>query len=314
MPKRIHPLISLSVIVLLSLIAAGVLFGVLSSTGIVKSAYAEFGGAAAGFFASLYLLHRWYVKMEGRDKQNEELRKTNEELRSTLGSMQLPAFDVPPDFTPYIDYEHSMLMCYPTEWKHQPLMMQLTSVFSEDPLTLRPGDEVPGRFSIAISSPGQQTYTLKEVAIAAKAANISNETLENELGVEMSERTEALQVPLEKVLSLFGAVGQTRKEQVYEINYMFYEMIAGEIISRDTELVNGRESLVIEMKCEQPAGEPVVIFAVVTYVEETDMIFTFTFADNLSDRPKIDLVRKQVLDTIKFWETPVFKGSSSSQS
>lgn len=300
MPKRIHPLISLSVIVLLSLIAAGVLFGVLSSTGIVKSAYAEFGGAAAGFFASLYLLHRWYVKMEGRDKQNEELRKTNEQLRSALGK-QLPAFDVPPDFTPYIDHEHSMLMCYPTEWKHQPLMMQLTSVFSEDPLTLRPGDEVPGKFSIAISSPGQQTYTLKEVAMIAKTLDISDETLENELGVEISELTEALQVPLEKVLSLLGAVGQTRKEQIYEVNYMACEMIADEIVHRDTELINGRESLVVEWKLEQPAGEPILIFSVITYLEETDIIFTFTFADNLSDRPRIDLVRKQVLDTVKFW-------------
>lgn len=63
---RLHPLLVLGAIVALSLLVAAVLFGTLSSTGIFRSRYSEFGGAAAGFFLTLYLLHRWYDQMEQR--------------------------------------------------------------------------------------------------------------------------------------------------------------------------------------------------------------------------------------------------------
>jgi hypothetical protein len=76
MPKKIQPLVSLSVIVLLSLVIAVVLFEILSSTGIVKSRYVEFGGAAAGFFAALYLLQHWYVGMEAIHNENKQLQET----------------------------------------------------------------------------------------------------------------------------------------------------------------------------------------------------------------------------------------------
>ena len=32
--------------------------------------------------------------------------------------------------------------------------------FSEDPLTLKPGDDLPGRFNVVVSTPGQQTFTV----------------------------------------------------------------------------------------------------------------------------------------------------------
>ena len=293
--RKIHPLVSLSVIVVLSLTIAIVLFGVLSSTGIVKNRNVEFGGAAAGFFASLYLIQKWYVKMEA-------LASENAELRGKIGEMQIPEFELPANFSPYIDLEHSMMLAYPTEWRRQPLKMQIQSQFSEDPLALRQGDEFPGSFNFIVSNPGQQTYSLKEVALTAKRVGVSVEEVEQELGVELSERTESLQVPLEKLFSLLGAEGQTRREQIYDINYQAAEVMAEEVVRKDTELVDGRESLVVEWTTEPLVGETLVFFTVVTYDEDTDLIFTFTFVDNLSDRLKIDRIRKQVLSTVKIWK------------
>lgn len=71
------PIVSISIIVILSLIIAFILFGVLNSTGILKYtgiANLDFGGGAAGFFVSMYILQRWhgnmmedrYVKIKGK--------------------------------------------------------------------------------------------------------------------------------------------------------------------------------------------------------------------------------------------------------
>lgn len=305
MSTKIHPLISITIIVFLSLLAAGVLFGVLSSTGIVKNRYAEFGGAAAGFFATMYLLHRWYDSMEKRYTDTSGLAEQIRKLEDTLRKMHVPPFEAPTSFLPFIDYEHSMLFCYPHEWKRQPLMLQVQGVFSEYPLSLRQGDEFPGSFNVVVSSPGQKTFSLKEVVMIAKRLNVPLESVNKELGVELSPKTESLQVPLERVLRLVGVEGQSRKDQIYELNYQVVQALSDKPLHRETELVNGRESLLIDREVEQKDAEPLVQFYIITYVPETDLIFTFAFTDNVSDRSKIDLIRKQVLSTVKFWKTPV---------
>ena len=303
MPKKIHPLVSLAVIVMLSLLISVVLFGVLSSTGIFRSSYVEFGGAAAGFFFALCLLNRWYVNMEGRIKRIEDLEKQ-------IRDIQVPIIVPPPGFTRYIDLEHSVVLCYPTEWKRLPLTVRLESVFSEDPLALHPSDEFPGRFCFTISTPGQQTYSLKEVALICKEHGISIEEMEKKFGVEFTEQNEFLQVPLVKFLELLGVKGQTRRDQIYSINYELLEMFADEVIHRDIELVDGKDSLVVEWKRERKNDEPLVLFTVITYTEETDRIFTWHFTDNIRDRDKIDHVRKKILSTVKFWK-PTLQESKS---
>jgi hypothetical protein len=301
MSKQIHPLISITIIVILSLLVAAVLFGVLSSTGIFKNRYVEFGGAAAGFFATLSLLQRWYSSMEKRYIDTLELVEQKTKLEETLRKMNVPVFEVPTSFVPFIDHEHSMLLCYPSEWRRQPLMLQVQGMFSENPLNLRPSDEFPGQFNVIVSSPGQKTFSLKEVVMMAKRLNLPFERVTKELGVKLSPKTESLQVPLERVLSLMGAKGRSRKDQIYEFNYQVVEALSDKPVLKETEVVNGRESLLIEREVEQEDAEPLVQFLVITYVPETDLIFTFTFTDNVSDRSNIDLVRKQVLNTVKYW-------------
>ncbi len=183
-------------------------------------------------------------------------------------------------------------------------MLQLQGVFAEDPLRLRPGDEFPGRFTVAMSSPGQQTYSLKEVVITVKNAGISLETVEQELGVKFSEKTESLQVPLEKLLSLLGVPGQTRREQIYKINHeMINNLLPGKTVRTETELVGGKESLLVEKHIEREDDESLVMLMVVTYVPESDLIFTFSFMDNLGDRSEMNVLRQQVLNSVKFWKT-----------
>jgi len=75
-----QPLIPIVVIVVLSLIVAYVLFAVLESTGVLRFEQANFGGAAAGFFFSLWVLKRWYDNLYERYLQHQELAKTVADL------------------------------------------------------------------------------------------------------------------------------------------------------------------------------------------------------------------------------------------
>ena len=295
MPEKLYTLLVLVVIVFLSLIVAAVLFNVLTSTGVIESRGAKFGGAAAGFFATLILLHRWYVSMEG-------LLERNRRLQATLVGIGLPKFEVPTSFVSFVDHEHSMLFCYPNQWRRQPLKLQVQGFFSEDPLSLRAGDDFPGQFSVVVSSPGQQTYSLKEVAMISKPFGVSVERIKQELGIELSAKTESLGVPLERVLHLLGAEGQDRKAQIYDFNFHLLDALTNGPVRRDKVVVDNRESLLLERNVERENAEAVVQFLVITFVPETDLIFTFTFTDNAGDRSQIDLVRQKVMATVKFWK------------
>jgi hypothetical protein len=195
-----------------------------------------------------------------------------------------------------------MLFCYPDEWRRQPMELQIQSLFSEDPLALRPGDEVPGRFAIAISTPGQKTYSLKEIVLMAKSADITVDEVSQELGVQVTVKTESLQVPLERVFTLLGAKGQDRRSQIYDLNSKYLDLMPGKTVREDTEIVDGIESLVVERTLPQEATEDLVQFFVITYLEKADLIFTFIFTDNIGDRDKIDTIRKKVLATVKYWK------------
>ena len=310
MSRDIYPLACMTVIVLLSLFVAYVLFGILSSTGIIKNDYVEFGGAAAGFFATLYLLRRWYKEMgaserkiEELQEENRELQEENEKLKDELGGHIPPGIGAPPpNYTMYVDYEHSMLLCHPITWKSHPFTVRLERVFSEDPLILHPSDEFPGQFRIAIATPGLQTYSPKDVFMMANDFGISVETVEKKLGIKLSKQHESLGIPFGRVLELLGAEGQNRREKIYSLEYKYLEKQNHKIIRKHIEWVDGRESLVVEREFEQGVGEHLVFFTVFTYVEEKDLIFTWQFIDNFSDRDKIDLIRRKILGTVKFWE------------
>jgi hypothetical protein len=214
--KTSNPIIVLPVLVVLSLVVALVLFGLLESSGFIKNDYAEFGGAAAGFIVTLCLLHRWYSKMQ--KIKVDSLTNEVARLTKTLKTLNTPAFNVPNGYVPFIDHEHSMLFCYPENWRKLPIALNIQSIYSEDPLKLKPGDIFPGKFAIAIASPGQQSISLKEVQLTAKYYKIPIEKVSNQLGVEISEKTEALQVPFETLLEIFDVKGDTKAEKIYEIN------------------------------------------------------------------------------------------------
>jgi hypothetical protein len=78
------PLFALSVLVLLSLLIVAILFGALSSTGVVKSKSYELTGAAAGFFIVLYLLLWMYNKLIGLEEDNKKLSKIEVQYKNLL--------------------------------------------------------------------------------------------------------------------------------------------------------------------------------------------------------------------------------------
>jgi hypothetical protein len=223
-------------------------------------------------------------------------------LTKTLKTLNTPAFNVPNGYVPFIDHEHSMLFCYPENWRKLPIALNIQSIYSEDPLKLKPGDIFPGKFAIAIASPGQQSISLKEVQLTAKYYKIPIEKISNQLGVEISEKTEALQVPFETLLEIFDVKGDTKAEKIYEINYSFVEALSDEKPHREYILVNDIKSLLIEVQKDIGIDEPIVQIFVITYIQDTNLIFTFSFTDNLSDRDKVDMLRKQILSTVKFWK------------
>ena len=139
-----------------------------------------------------------------------------------------------------------MLFRYPSKWRRQPFMLQVEAVFSEDPLSLRPGDEFAGQFNVVVSSPGQQAFSLKEIVVMAKRLNVPLERVTQELGVELSPKTESLQVPLERVLGLLGAEGQSRKDQIYELIYQVMKGMSDKPVRKESNVVNGRESLLVD--------------------------------------------------------------------
>lgn len=316
MLKKPESLLSLSVIVFLSLIIAYVLFNVLESSGTIENDNLKFGGAAAGFFVSAVLLQRWWSQgiAEERtalEEEKKKLEKDREVLKEKLNKLRIPDFKVPPSFEPYIDQEHFMLFSYPKDWKRQPLMLQIQAIFSENPLSLRPGDDFQGTFNVVVSSTGQQTFTLKEIRMLADRMDIPLETVKREFGVDISSKTESLQVPLERVLSLMGVKGNTRREMVYDLLFAALEAMPGDVLRKDIEIIDGKESLIVERKWDVEDLGSLIQLSLITYIPETDLIFTFTFTDNLEDREKINLIQKQVIDTVKFWNLPTEKEIST---
>jgi|GEM_PF-5893710 len=296
--RRIHPLLALTVLCFLALSAAYVLFGALSSSGIVKNQYVEFGGAAAGFFVALILLQRWYRAMESKHVSITQLQHENEELRKRA---HLPQFTVPESFAAFIDHEHSLLFCYPKQWKKVPLIMAVQGVFKEDASRLRSGDAFPGQFNVVVSSSGQQTYLLREVCQIAAAQNISAEALEKQLDVRLTPANQELEIPLERLLDILGVAGTTKQQKIYELNYLAIEAITGAELRRDIEVVGGIESLRVEWEIDRGDLEPLVQIQVCTYLEKTDLTVVFTFQDNLEDRDSMQTTCKQVLASARFW-------------
>ena len=77
-------------------------------------------------------------------------------------------------------------------------------------------------------------------------------------------------------------------------------MAHGEI-RREVEFIDGVESMVVEWQVEREGKEPLFVIQVVSYLEKSDLIVTFTFQDNLGDRDHIQRIRKQVTASTKYW-------------
>jgi hypothetical protein len=299
--KGVHPLLCLAVIFSLSLAGSVILFGILKSTGVFKNKYGEFGGAAAGFFASLILLNKLYKGMEKRYNDVFALRKTIDELESETVRRRLPPFKAPDGMELYRDLQKGFLFCYPEGWLKIPMSMELQGIFREDPNRLRAGDAFPGTFNVLATNTGQKNFSVREICLVAERQGIPQKEMAKELGIQITDRTLELQVPLERLLSILEPDGKDKREKIYNLNYQFMNAVLGSEIKRTTEYVDNIPSLLLEYEIDRPEDEPIVCIQVFTYIEGTEMIYIFTFQDNLADREYIESVRKQVIQNTRLW-------------
>ncbi len=303
MAWRPNKLVAISTIVGLSLLAAVVLFGFLKSTGVVKNDAFELGGAAAGFLITLWTLRKWHDAID--EKELEELRTRTRQLTDQLGQLEVPAMQLPAGYTSFVDREHSLQFGYPSDWKKQPMLLQLNSAFHEDPLRVKPGDPFSGKFNLVIASPGRHAIPIGQVMRLATQRGVGLDELSEKLGIELSDETADIQVPQERLLSALGVEGDTLAERYYNLNYGTIEdSVADEVVSRQTLIVDGIQSMLVEWKTKaRYLDEDLVTFGAFTYIPKANLLAAFTFTDNEADRDTMDKICHQVLATVRFWNS-----------
>jgi hypothetical protein len=278
-------LIPISVIVALSLVVAWVLFGVLDSTGLIKNDVAEFGGAAAGFFATLIFLRRWYDKLDERRNRTSQL--------ESLSKLDVPGIETREGFQSFTDTQNAIGFAHPQTWQHE--STYVLQVFTE---ATRKKQAFRANFNFTVESVGLKNLDLSTVSKFAQRRNISIDSVQEALGVTISERTESLEVPLEKAMAALGVTTSDRPEQIYEL--MSWQ-IEGTSVAQTTDVIGGLPSRVHEYHRRPDGKEPYVQFACMTLDEKTNRLITFWFSAALAERDEMDLLRKQVLSSVKLW-------------
>lgn len=110
-----------SLLLILSLVAAFILFHFLDSYAKIEQQSLSLGGAAAGFFAIFLLLRNTYFKLHSteREGQTDDLTQQIEELQAKLRealSSRLDNFAVPEGFDSELSPEFNFGFCYPNGW------------------------------------------------------------------------------------------------------------------------------------------------------------------------------------------------------
>lgn len=127
--RATEPYFGFLVLFLSSLLASGILYGALRSSGVFQSRGVELGGAAAGFVVILVISNRIYGGLQDRSLsaiKDEVLaaqrKRINdlEELVSRLRSGELPPLSVPEGFDEFVSRDLGLAYAHPTEWKQSP--------------------------------------------------------------------------------------------------------------------------------------------------------------------------------------------------
>lgn len=124
--SELMPAIHFLLLFCCSSIAAWLLYGLLSSTGVVTSKGFQLGGAAAGFVVifwvshrilrSLLKQHRENIQTSTIAEQQERISKL-EGIISHLQSGELPPVICPENFVPFVSRDNGIALACPTEWE-----------------------------------------------------------------------------------------------------------------------------------------------------------------------------------------------------
>ncbi len=288
------PLVVIAVVVAISLVVAGVLFGILDSTGVVENKYAKFGGAAAGFFATLVLLQRWHDKLASA--ATDDVRELRERLAKAADP---PNFRIPDHFLPYVAAEESLAFCYPQSWRQEPQRFDL--IFVQRPEQMRPGDSFRGNLNVVVLPTSQRVPTLGMVCAFAEHRGIARSEVTRRVGIELTPATEGQPIPLNQTLAILGIDGPEFADQLYDLEALGAEILIGrENITRDTTYVDGIRSMSLLWSVDRD-GVRLVQHQTTTYVARLDVSYIMTFTDDDTDRESIKQIAQEVLDTVRFW-------------
>lgn len=120
--ERKSRLIVVGVLLILSLVAAVVLFYFLDSFAQVQNRTVSLGGAAAGFVVIFYLLRNTYFRVPSTDivpsgkSKDEEIEILKNLLKKAIAS-KLDNFVVPEGYKDEVSQEFQFGFCYPQDWE-----------------------------------------------------------------------------------------------------------------------------------------------------------------------------------------------------
>ena len=114
----LYSLLTVSVLLLLSLGSAWILFHYLDSFAFIDNKKILLGGAAAGFIIILHTLYKIFYKFlySGIDLTNKSNQKKIQVLENKINDLLFDNFnkiETPKDFIRQIDYENKLTFCYP---------------------------------------------------------------------------------------------------------------------------------------------------------------------------------------------------------
>lgn len=108
-----------------SSIAAWLLYGILSSTGVVTSKGFQLGGAAAGFvvifwishriLTSLFTQHADRIRTDTIARQQEKISELNDTI-TRLRSGELPPVVCPEGYAPIVSRDNGIALAWPSDW------------------------------------------------------------------------------------------------------------------------------------------------------------------------------------------------------
>jgi len=150
----INPISVYTLIFVSSLLAAVILYGLLSSTGIWESKGIQLGGAAAGFVIFFLLANRVFHSLqklhtEQRNNNNQQRIDALEQEINQLKAEESPNIECPSNFETVVSKDFGLAFSKPREWKNTP--EQIVGLYLRPSVKDIPTSEFGGNITVTVT-------------------------------------------------------------------------------------------------------------------------------------------------------------------